>query len=415
MKIKLLILSLFFISISAMAQEKIEESAVPSSVVNALKKRYSDIKKSNWEKKDDHYFCNFISEEQTYKSEFTAEGGWLNTTSIISAKEAPGLMINLVKSDYKEYKIKLVLSVKKSNGENYYLTTIKREGVNQPSIDLYFDLGGKLTKKVEADEKKINKDIAANDAKETKKEDKTVKENKDENSNTEVKENKTIKIEVAKNEGDVPASVLANFKAKYSEATKIDWKKENENYIATFVIDEVQTTAEFTANGDWVVTKSHPSSSDIPGFVISYIRTNYREFKIKTIELNKKSNGEIFYYLQVKREGAGQPITELFFTLGGTFIKKIDPEDKKIDKDIEIGNEVENNEEIQQGSVNKKELPSPIFTYLKEKYPLYKVKDAQILKDEDNKSFYKTTIKKDGDKKTLDLNFDLSGKFLKLD
>ncbi|NVO01762.1 MAG: PepSY-like domain-containing protein [Bacteroidetes bacterium] len=415
MKIKFLILCLVLISVSSIAQDVIDEATIPAAVTNALKKRYSDVKRSEWFKNKDHFVCNFVSEEQAFVAEFTPEGAWVSTSSIISVKDAPGFIINLVKTDYKDFKIKEVQSVKKSTGENFYLATIKKEGVNQPSTDLYFDLGGKLTKKVDQDEKKINKEIAVNEDKvvKNKKEEKITKDKKDENSD--VMEVKTGKIEVAKNEGDVPPAVLSNFKAKYPDATKITWKKETENFVATFILDEVSTTAEYLASGDWVVTKSRNSASDIPGFIISYIRTNYKEFKIKLIELNKKSNGEIFYYIQVKREGANQPITELFFTLSGTFIKKIDPEDKKIDKDIEIGEETNNDGEIQQGSVSPKELPSPIYTYLKEKYPLYKIKDAQILKDEDNKSFYKATIKKDGDKKTLDLNFDLSGKFLKLD
>ena len=232
---------------------------------------------------------------------------------------------------------------------------------------------------------------------------------------------------------DVPAEVKNNFDAIFPNATIESWKRESDLYIAHFTYDEMKGCAEFVYDGTWNYTKYTISEKELPGPIISDIKNNYYEYKIKLSEMVQEPGSADYYFIYVKKEGIAQPGAELYYTLAGKPIDKsisgktigtdslllpsdsVKNQNRIADsissvrtafthaKEDELSNTVE--------MVSPKELPSPIITYIKNNYQGYAIKEA-VLNISDKDAFYFVKIKKDLVKEVLELKFNIAGKYL---
>jgi len=253
-------------------------------------------------------------------------------------------------------------------------------------------------------------------------------------------------------ESDLPSAVLNNFKSQYSDADKTTWKKNKNFFEAEFIMDEAKTLADYNEDGEWVQTKTPVDEKEIPGPIATYVKANFKTERMHTMEYTEKPNKEIFYYIVVRNDGLNQPNIELFFTKAGKFIKRVDPVEQKVNKDIAADtktnkdtvktvttkdNEVKTSDvvttkdnipgddndvkavkkagdTIARYKVNEKELPGPIMTYVKKNFKDEKIKLSEIQeKDNGSKSYY-LEMKKDGYKQPItQLYFNLDGKILR--
>ena len=140
----------------------------------------------------------------------------------------------------------------------------------------------------------------------------------------------------------VPQDVFISFKYKYPDAEVLEWAKSDTNYVADYSLKNQEGYAEFTPKGKWLKTKFYVKEKELPSPIVTYFRDNYKslEFQIDESELVKTNENQTYYHILLKKPGIGQPEpVELFFDFSGKFQKKIDPNDSKINKDLNTNNE----------------------------------------------------------------------------
>ncbi|MEI6122768.1 MAG: PepSY-like domain-containing protein [Bacteroidota bacterium] len=132
-------------------------------------------------------------------------------------------------------------------------------------------------------------------------------------------------------EDKVPQDVVISFKYKYSEATVISWEKDKDSYVVKFKLNDQVGRAHFDATGVWNITKYDVAEKELPSPILTYFKENYRNngYVITTSELQKTSEGETNYFVEVKKEGSQEKPTDLTFDIIGKLLNKAGPENNK--------------------------------------------------------------------------------------
>ena len=242
-------------------------------------------------------------------------------------------------------------------------------------------------------------------------------------------------------ESDVPQDVFVSFTYKYPDATITGWETSRGNFLARFTIGDQPGSAEFTANGKWLISRFTIAEKELPSPIVSYFKTHYksRDFSLASSELVKEGSGDTYYYLVAKKSGINQPKpSELYFDLAGKLIKIVEPEENKFVGDsldmvqenknpqgnennqqnnqVQENNQVQNTQEdsvSQPTKFNKKELPTPINNYLKANYPEHVIEEASFIKDPTLGEVYYLIMKQPGFKDKVELYFDINGVMVK--
>lgn len=140
---------------------------VPPEVTAAFKVKLPDAVISTWKSSDNKYTAYFTDDEINGHAEFDADGTWHSTKYTIPSKELPSPVMTDIKSNYAGYKIKISEMVEEPATAVYYYVFVKKEGINQPSVELYYSLSGVLTKKVSSVDKNQDEEIEVNETNST--------------------------------------------------------------------------------------------------------------------------------------------------------------------------------------------------------------------------------------------------------
>lgn len=133
----------------------------------------------------------------------------------------------------------------------------------------------------------------------------------------------------AKDKFDVPPVVSKSFKKKFAKATDISFDRIDNNYKADFLIEDKLFYAEFTPEGEWVMTIEDIDLLTIYPPILKFIEENYPKYEILFVEKATRKDKKDYYYVQVakKVKGYKEPLViELFFDKTGRFEKAIKPE-----------------------------------------------------------------------------------------
>jgi hypothetical protein len=116
---------------AAMAQagtnQPLKKSAVPEPVIKSyLSQNSGGATDTIWEKETiTIYKVKYIDNNRTYESQFSADGKWIKTFTIIDANELPVLVVNQLKTTYPEYGISKAMIELSSNGKLYAVEITK--------------------------------------------------------------------------------------------------------------------------------------------------------------------------------------------------------------------------------------------------------------------------------------------------
>ena len=143
--------------------------------------------------------------------------------------------------------------------------------------------------------------------------------------------NLSIAQECCLKKKNVPQVVLEGFKIKYPDTKVRGWEKTKENsYKAKFAHND----AVFSSDGKWMETRIEIKIKELPREVTDSIaKTEYRTWKIHTITKLETSGKHSVLIIQVEKgndfygDGKYQAYMkthDLYYTLDGNFIKKID-------------------------------------------------------------------------------------------
>ncbi|MBE0641256.1 MAG: PepSY-like domain-containing protein, partial [Bacteroidales bacterium] len=185
----------------------------------------------------------------------------------------------------------------------------------------------------------------------------------------------------------------------------------------------------FKPNGDWVLTKEEMAPDRVYAPVARFLYEEYPGYKLEYAEKISKSDRDVNYYVEVSQRIKGMdpdPVTRLYFDKTGRVTEVEEPElpeevstdidylhdprfDKKLEKELgQLEGAPEHN-----ASIKESELPSGITTYIYDKYPDIKIREAVLDEDPEWGSVYRVVISKEGlMQSSYDLFFDRKGKML---
>lgn len=119
--------------------------------------------------------------------------------------------------------------------------------------------------------------------------------------------------------GTPPETVLKAFKQKFPDATNVKWGKESKTeWEASFMISNVNTSANFSVSGAWLETEKEIPVTNIPAVIVSEIQKADKNGKIVGASVIENSKSETIYEADVK---SGIKRREVLYKPDGTIIK----------------------------------------------------------------------------------------------
>jgi hypothetical protein len=259
-------------------------------------------------------------------------------------------------------------------------------------------------------------------------------------------------------ESEVPAAVVSSFKDKFSPEGKTSWTKDAGIYTISFKSEGQNVKASFSSEGNWADTRYEIAYKELPGQVVSYITTNFKDAKIKESSLRESAEESNHYYIVLKKEGITST-AELYFDMKGTFTKQNVPDnfmssvagvqttvnvpdtvytafkakfpeaaitswktDSLLYTAIFTNDEMAGRAEYTADgtwhsakyTVSEKELPGPISSDLKANYLGYKIKTCEMVQEPATTDYYYLFAKKEGiGQPSVELYYTLTGKLIK--
>ncbi len=133
--------------VAAMAQsntQPIKKSAVPEQVIKSyLSQNSAGAIDSIWEKETVFiYKVKYVDNNRNYESQYSADGKWIRTYTIIEANELPLLVVNQLQTMYPEYTITKATIELSGNGKLYAVNITK----GKDTLTEYFLMNGKSFK-----------------------------------------------------------------------------------------------------------------------------------------------------------------------------------------------------------------------------------------------------------------------------
>ena len=111
----------------------------------------------------------------------------------------------------------------------------------------------------------------------------------------------------------VPEEVKSKFAALYSDAERVQWEMEDDNYKAEFKQDGLETEVIFDKNGDLVRAEEEISTAALPESAVQYLEVAYPGKKIKEASCITDENGNVRYEAEVRRD-------DLLFDAEGNYL-----------------------------------------------------------------------------------------------
>jgi hypothetical protein len=117
----------------------------------------------------------------------------------------------------------------------------------------------------------------------------------------------------------VPAVISEAFNKKFPDVTKVKWDKENaQEYEASFKLNGIKYSANFSDNGEWLETETGISFDKLPQKVQDSFNTNYKGHTVKAVSSIGTSKGITKYEIEYKK---GKKTVELFYDENGNTVK----------------------------------------------------------------------------------------------
>lgn len=123
------------------AQTPVKKNEVPEAVIKSYVSQNSNgVKDTVWEKEIiTLYKVKHVSDNRLYESQYTSDGKWLKTYTVINQEELPVLVMNQLKTTYPEFTIQRCMIELSNNGKLYAIELRK----GKDSVMEYFLMSGK--------------------------------------------------------------------------------------------------------------------------------------------------------------------------------------------------------------------------------------------------------------------------------
>ncbi|OQA01906.1 MAG: hypothetical protein BWY70_00206 [Bacteroidetes bacterium ADurb.Bin408] len=154
-----LLTAILLLSLNLFSQTSMFEREVPQAVKKTLVEKYPDITAAEWFKNNDTVIeARFSLGKKKTAATFHTNGTFLSSSQVVTPKETPGMISNYIRGNHPNQVASMVMMTETADGKISYYVEIKQPGIAQAVTKLYFDFYGNLTKKIEPEEIKIEKD-----------------------------------------------------------------------------------------------------------------------------------------------------------------------------------------------------------------------------------------------------------------
>jgi hypothetical protein len=116
-------------------------------------------------------------------------------------------------------------------------------------------------------------------------------------------------------DSDVPQVVKNAFTKSYP-GLSVEWEKEKGNYEAGFKKEGQTMSATFEPNGNFLESEVNIRESELPHAALSYIKTNYKDKKIKESAKITSAGGVITFEAEIDGK-------DVIFDNSGKFLKEV--------------------------------------------------------------------------------------------
>ena len=117
----------------------------------------------------------------------------------------------------------------------------------------------------------------------------------------------------------IPAAVTDAFKAKYANASGVEWKDKLSSFEADFKSGDKDKKASFSSKGEWLKTETKHTYNSLPSDVKDgFKKSKYADLSVADVtQVDDKDKG-VLYKLQVKKSEYNK--RNLVFTKSGQLI-----------------------------------------------------------------------------------------------
>ncbi len=111
-----------------------------------------------------------------------------------------------------------------------------------------------------------------------------------------------LQMDVSAQFRKIPDSVTNALKAKYPEATNVNWKDKITNFTASFTIDGIGYDARFDSKGGWLGTQKTVNEDHLPAQIKDGLsKSKYATWEIKTVYFTYLPDKPTEYHIIVGR------------------------------------------------------------------------------------------------------------------
>lgn len=111
------------------------------------------------------------------------------------------------------------------------------------------------------------------------------------------------------------------FKTMYSDATRVEWEKKSEYWIADFWQNNKEMEAWFYPSGIWYRTETDIHFEELPEVVRTTFSTSeYQTWHVEDVDKFDHKDQGVFYVLDVEK---GEREYDLYYSPDGTIIKAV--------------------------------------------------------------------------------------------
>ncbi len=118
----------------------------------------------------------------------------------------------------------------------------------------------------------------------------------------------------------VPAVVQQAFHAKFPNVKQVAWKLKAPTYDAEFLVNRLEVTVNFDADGKWVETESAIPRSKVPAAVKQAIAKQFAAYKvIETQDMQRVDDSRVRYEIHLDN---AKEVLKVMFYADGTIISQ---------------------------------------------------------------------------------------------
>lgn len=116
----------------------VEASQVPPTITSSFDSKYEGVQNADWSMENEVYKAKFDKEGKEMHAEFSPEGEWLETATIVKEEDLPASASEFITQNYAEFEIEKSKKIETAE-ETTYMVKVKND---TEEASLYFDENG---------------------------------------------------------------------------------------------------------------------------------------------------------------------------------------------------------------------------------------------------------------------------------